>query len=116
MKFEIITNSQSKTGYDIPDSIYRGRVPGFAMGFQVEAEKDGEIGYTSVDFVWKTPDEIAEDEDALMLFTLMNPEWKPTGRVVFRGYYEEEWDDGEFGYIAVPDEIVLRSIEEKWYC
>lgn len=97
LSFEIITNSESHTGYDIPDSKYVGVIPGLVCGWQFEfVNKDGKIGYNSVAYYEGTPEEYCETwlrfgPDALFEGERWNG-YEPTGRVVFRGYGSEYYD------------------------
>ena len=110
MKFEIITNSQSQTGYDIPDDIFHGDI-GFAYGWQYEARNVsdkrfpvGKLLYFSVSFSMGMP----ECEEEFMTFYAHDLGWELTGRVVFRGYYHEHYDLDEHDYYytdVTPEEL-----------
>ena len=93
MKYNIITNSQSTTGYDIPDEIFTGLREGLLCGWDFEMVKpDGSIGWgCSVVFDYDMPEDAAKRHaDYWSEFGL-----RPTGTVVFRGYYEEFYDPEE---------------------
>lgn len=97
MKFEIITNSQSHTGYDIEDKTFRGIIDGLVCGWQFEFRKGSEYGYKDVTWSEMLPDEMLEHAPWYFESCTANG-WEPTGRVVFRGYarewydaYEHEW-------------------------
>ena len=110
MKFEVIKNSESFTGYDIEDKNYVGVIPGLCCGWQFEFEKDGKIDYNSVVFFEGNAEEYCDTwlrygEDALFEIERMNG-WVPTGRVIFRGYAESFWDDEERDwYVEEVDDI-----------
>lgn len=91
MNYTIIKNSESHTGYDIPDCTFEG-LKNYANGWQFECEKDGKIGYSSVAFGYGMPD--AKDFETTIDLCRWNG-WEPTGRVIFRGYYEEYYDCDE---------------------
>ena len=53
MKFEIVKNSDSFTGYDIPDCEYHGQISGLCCGWQFEFKNsNGELNYNL------TPEEV----------------------------------------------------------
>lgn len=117
MEFQIIKNSESNTGYNIPDKTYFGVIPGYYCGWQFEFKHaDGRIDYSSVDFYPGTPEDYCNSwleygPDAL--FTIERTHgWEPTGRVIFRGYYDHgyDWEEREDYFTDVPDEI-LKQIE-----
>lgn len=93
LQFEIIRNSESKTGYNIPDKEYKGQIDGLCCGWQFEFERSGKIDYNSVNWYHGTPEECAYqygEEDAFELERMNG--WEPTGRVIFRGYAREYYD------------------------
>lgn len=89
MKYEIIKNSESFTGYDIPDDEWKG-LTHEVNAWQFECTKDGEISYSSVTFNYGMP----EDCEITVDLCRWNG-WEPTGRVIFRGYYTEHYDFDE---------------------
>ena len=99
--YTIIKNSESHTGYDIADIEYKGMIDGLCCGWQLEYTNDkGEYGYSSVSYTQLTPEEYAGKwtTDSGMEWIHETPSWngwKPTGRVVFRGYAEEYYDPDE---------------------
>ena len=99
MTFEIIRNSESSTGYDVEDKRYIGVVPCVLCGWQFEVIKNGKVGYFSVMYNYGTPEQCYEDESRYGdMFEQFN--CVPTGRVIFRGYYESYWDfDEDYEYI-----------------
>lgn len=114
-KFEIITNSQSRTGYDIPDSHYMGQLPDLLRGWQFEFSRNGEIRYGSLKWYHGTAEECATEYERKYGVDTFEREhlngWRETGRVVFRGYaseyydaYEREW------FVEHVDEQKVREI------
>lgn len=104
MTFEIIKNSESKTGYKIPDNEFKGLIPGLLCGWQFEfINANGEINYNSVTFEHMTPERLAYqygEENAFMIERWNG--WQPTGRVIFRGYYEEYYYAEEHDWCVRP--------------
>lgn len=96
--YTIIKNSESHTGYDIEDKEYKGIINGLCCGWQFEFKNDAnEFNYNSVTYYKGTPEEYCDSwlqfgEEALFETERWNG-WKPTGRVIFRGYAEEYYDD-----------------------
>lgn len=78
------------------DCEFLGVISGYVCGFNLEVEKDGKIGCGSCVF----------DNDYEEIRNTMNDYndlgiseelcsyngWKPTGNIVFRGYFTEHWD------------------------
>ena len=99
MKFEIIKNSESKTGYDIADNEYMGQTCNL-NGWSFElAKADGTICYSEVKYTSMTPEDYLNSRESEYLRMCLH--WNDltmTGRVVFRGYYEEYEDlfDGKW--------------------
>lgn len=111
MKYTIIKNSESHTGYDIPDKEYKGMISGLCCGWQWEYVNDkGEIDYSSVSFTHMTPEEYAgqfkayDGGDWIHETPSFNG-WKPTGRVVFRGYARDYYDPDEREWFVEDVEI-----------
>ena len=92
MKYTIIKNSESTTGYDIPDEVFTGLRDGLLNGWSFEvAKEDGSTGWATVVYDYGMPEDAAErNSDFWWEFGL-----RPTGTVVFRGYYEEFYDSEE---------------------
>lgn len=120
VKYEIIKNSESQTGHNIPDDIFYGDI-GLTMGWEFEARNVsdkrfpvGKILYFSVTFINGMP----EIEDEFMNFYAHDLGWELTGRVVFRGYYHEHYDieDRDYYYTdATPEDIQMaRERCEGW--
>lgn len=110
MKYEIIKNSESHTGYNIPDEEWIGEIKGLVNGWQYEYQNaKGEYNYSSVSYVDMMPEEYAnlwQTEDGLGLEWIHDTAralgWEPTGRVVFRGYAVELYDPEERDYYVEP--------------
>ena len=100
MKFSIIKNSEGPR-YDISDDIFTGIKPHMACGWQFELTRDGKTGWGSVEFHFGTADECAASMDEFWAFMGC----KPTGRVVFRGYYSEEYDCEERDWYYVKEAV-----------
>ena len=94
MEFEIIKNSESFTGYDVEDKTYIGIIPHLCCAWQFEVIKDGKIGYFGNRYIEGTPEMCYEEESTYSwgedMFDVFDA--KPTGRVVFAGYYERHWE------------------------
>lgn len=111
MKFEVIMNSQSETGYDIPDDTFYGVLPGLLNGWQYEARNVsdkrfpvGKLLYFDVSYQWGMP----ETQEEFQTFYATELGWELTGRVVFRGYAHEDYDSDEHEWYVVDateDEI-----------
>ena len=101
MTFEIIKNSESYTGYNIEDDIFKGYFDGFVCGWQFEYVNDeGIYTYGSVSYTEETPEEYAyrwvEDDGTPWIASVpMSKGWRLTGRVIFRGYGRLYWDDND---------------------
>lgn len=109
--FEIILNSQSHTGYDIPDVEFKGFFTGLVGGWQWEyVDKDGNYEYSSVSYFYGTPEAYADkwndvDGTPWIHSTPKYKGYEPTGRVVFRGYAEEYYDSDEHEWFVRTVEI-----------
>lgn len=110
MKYEIIKNSESYTGYEIEDKQYKGQIEGLVCGWQFEfMDGKGDYNYNSVTYYEGTPEEYCEywlqyGEDALFEIERWGG-WEPTGRVVFRGYAREYYDFDERDYYVIDVEV-----------
>ena len=93
-QFTIIKNSESNTGYDIPDKEFKGYKSNLLCGWQYEFKNaDGKFNYGSVIYSHTTPEDEAYRWGEENAFTVERWKgWEPTGRVVFRGYAEEFYD------------------------
>jgi len=117
MKFEIIKNSQSETGYEIPDDTFYGILPGMVMGYQYEARNVcdrrfpvGKLLYFDVSYRNGMP----EDEEEFMTFYANDLGWELTGRVVFRGYAWAYYDLEERDwFVKDATEEEIRDAREQ---
>lgn len=96
MKFDIIKNSESNTGYAIADCEYMGQTC-HLNGWQFEvANASGEVGYTSVYYTYLEPEAyIKGNSSDYLRWSIGLNGFTFTGRVIFRGYfedYEELWE------------------------
>lgn len=93
MKFEIIKNSESATGYEEVDKDFKGYIDGLCCGFQFEyGDSKGDLHYSSVVYLEnETPEEYAgrwTGYRGSWLYDMLPNDYEFTGRVVFRGYAE----------------------------
>lgn len=82
--------------------IDKGYKSGLVRGYNIEVVAlNGKTGWLSCEFIHDDPEEHFNDS----FHTWMYEEhgWKPTGRICFRGYGEEVWDEYE-------REMVVHSI------
>lgn len=101
--FKIIKNSEGAK-WNIEDREFYGIQNGLLCGWEYELQKcDGSTGFATVHFSDTMPDIIEE----WLLWSWEERGLKPTGRVVFRGYYEEYYS------IEHHDECVREVIVEK---
>ncbi len=107
-KFTIIKNSESNTGYKIDDKTFKGIIHGLCCGWQYEfLTEDGKIVYGDVTWTEETPEQYAYrwfDNGLSWLESGFKYERRFTGRVIFRGYAEEYWDEEEH-------ETFVREVE-----
>lgn len=97
MKYTIIDREEAKriTGWTTDmDQEFKGLVPGYACGYNFEVTKDGKTDFASCTFEYDTPDGIMNGGGYYGEF-LFDMGCEPTGRVIFRGYYREEYDPYE---------------------
>lgn len=122
---EVIAEGKYTWNKDANDCPFHGVITGYYMGLCVEVLKaDGTYGYSSVTFVLardikdiqltiaETPDEwYALNEVSSMADMCLHNGNTLTGRLVFRGYY-----DAEFDYDEREDYYIDRSKEvcELW--
>lgn len=112
--FEIIPFSQcEETEYHVDDEPYYGDI-GLVNGWMYEARNVsdkrfpvGKILYFSVTFEYGMPDARAD----FWNFYARNLGWELTGRVVFRGYYEDHYDfeERDYYYTDAPKELIERA-------
>lgn len=70
---------------------YHGVIPGYSCGYNFEVKtRDGRIDFMSCTFDSREPEECAEDECQKDHMAFLGLTY--TGRVIFRGYYEEHYD------------------------
>lgn len=70
---------------------FHGWIPGLYCGYNFEVKnREGRIDFMSCSFYAGTPEDYAADE--FTTWYLENSGLTLTGRVLFRGYYEEDWD------------------------
>lgn len=78
------------------DCEFLGVIPGYVCGFNLEVEKDGKISCGSCVFdndYEEIRNTISEYNDLGISEELCSYNgWKPTGNIVFRGYFTEHWD------------------------
>lgn len=82
-----------------------GEIHGMMRGYNIEvATKDGTVDWMSAEWIPGDPETVFNDE----YHTWSRADWglKPTGRICFRGYGEEEYDmeERDFYINPVPDE------------
>ena len=105
-RFEIIKNSESHTGYQIPDKEFKGMKDGLCCGWQYEIkDAEGNYHYTSVSWEEVTPEEYANkwqtDDGRSWLLDMYPAGCDFTGRVIFRGYAESYYDSDERDWYVV---------------
>ena len=97
MKYVIIDREEAKriTGWTTDmDQEFKGLVPGYACGYNFEVTKDGKTDFASCTFEYDNPDGVMNGGGYYGDF-LFDMGCEPTGRVIFRGYYREEYDPYE---------------------
>lgn len=99
MEFEVIKVSEANVDWEEEDREYHGVLPGYVAGFNYEIENDeGELRYMDCYYMNEDPTDFINNlpYDYFEMRVLHNG-FKPTGRVVFRGYgteyYNEEFHD-----------------------
>lgn len=105
MKYVIIDREEAKriTGWTTDmDQEFKGLVPGYACGYNFEVTKDGKTDFASCTFKYDTPDEVMAPGSFYPDF-LFDMGCEPTGRVIFRGYYREEYDPYEHDVYFVKE-------------
>lgn len=100
MKYVIIDKEEAKkiTGWEtfMVDYEYRGVIPGYFCGYNFEViTRDGKIDFFSTTFTCLTPDELMNSDCEYYAEFIEDCGCKPTGRVIFRGYYTEGYDFDE---------------------
>ena len=105
MKYVIIDCEEAKriTGWTTDmDQEFKGLVPGYACGYNCEVTKNGKTDFASCTFQYDIPDEVMAPGSFYPAF-LFDMGCEPTGRVIFRGYYREEYDPYERDVYFVRD-------------
>ena len=90
-------------GWDCEE--YHGVIPSYACGYNFEVvTRTGKVDFMSCQFEYGTPSEVAMDE--FQQFLMEDYGFTYTGRVAFRGYYEEHYDyeerDSYYTTVAKP--------------
>lgn len=86
-----------------------GDVMGLARGYNIEVStKDEKTHWLSCEFVFGSPEEHFNDDFHTWYYEEHG--WTPTGRIAFRGYYEEHWDyeEREECYREISEEEVIK--------
>lgn len=77
----------------------KGIIPGLLRGYNIEVRKrDGKTYWQDCQYISGEPEEYFNSE-----FQQEHRSWygvKPTGRITFRGYYDEEYDPDERDYFV----------------
>lgn len=107
---DAIANGTWKWGKTSNDVEFKGIITGLVCGVCVECSKDGKIDYCSIVFT-NDLDEIkmpsyteVTDWNSLGISADLASSngWRPTGNIVFRGYYNESWDFEERCECYIP--------------
>ena len=86
------------------DYIDFGYKPGLVRGYNIEVRtKDGEMDWLSCCYIHEDPQEYFNDEFHLWMYK--EHQWKPTGRICFRGYGREVYDPDEHDTFVIPVEV-----------
>lgn len=102
------------------DIEYLGFIPGYSLGFCLEIKRpDDTIRYASCVFIDREEDyleipdfpEVYDSPQALAVSASLcsyASNSVPTGRIVFRGYFDEEWipEEHEYGYREASHEVL----------
>ena len=116
MKTNVITMKEflkrSGKNWEITnDCEFHGVIPGYVCGFNLEVEKDGKIDCGSCVFdndYEEIRNTLSDYNDLGISEELCSYNgWKPTGNIVFRGYFTEHWDfeEREFYYMDASEEV-----------
>lgn len=127
MKTNIITideflKKSGKTWSRDNDCEFKGIIPGYVCGWNVEAKRDGIIDAGSTCFTNDyeeilNPNESSYWNDLGISEDLLNHNgWRATGNIVFRGYYIEDYDfeEREWYFTDASDEII--NLWDKYIC
>lgn len=97
MNYTIIDREEAKriSGWESDmNQEYKGVVPGYACGYNFEVTKNGKTDFASCTFEYDTPDGLMSGDSSYNNF-LFDMGCNTTGRVIFRGYFREEYDPDE---------------------
>lgn len=76
---------------------YHGIIPGYHCGYNFEVKtRDGRVDFMACTFDTRSPEDFVEDEEQKDYMDYLG--FVYTGRVIFRGYYEEHYDFEERDY------------------
>ena len=107
--FTIIKNSESSTGYNIPDVEFKGLLDGYVCGWQFEyLGDDNKLYYGSCAYEACMPEQYAYrwmDGELSWLEEFTQHNARLTGRVIFRGYAVTRWDPEEHDEYVVDVEF-----------
>lgn len=92
------------------DYVDKGERPGLVRGYNVEINKNGEIGWMSASWIHGTPEDYFDSDFYRWHFEDMGA--VPTGRIAFRGYGREEWDLEERDDVVILCDEFGNDIEE----
>lgn len=123
MKTTVITMKEylkrSGETWDISnDCEFLGVIPGYVCGFNLEVEKDGKIGCASCVFdndYEEIRNTMSDYNDLGISEELCSYNgWKPTGNIVFRGYFTEHWDFEERDNYYVDASEEVKNLWNKY--
>ena len=84
----------SKIWSTATDYTDNGAKSGLVCGYNIEVvTAEGKVTWLSCEFIHGEPEEHFNNDFYIWAFEEHG--WKPTGRICFRGYGEEVWDDYE---------------------
>lgn len=96
---EAIKNGNWKWNKRENDCDFYGIVSGYICGWCLEYQKNGEIGYGSMTCTNDYEEIINSEYDwnslGISAECASHNGWEPTGNIVFRGYYTEDYDYDE---------------------
>jgi len=115
-EFKILTVDQTHTGWknDVEGYPTMDALQGYYRGFNVEYITDKlELDYGSMVCTYGEAHLSNFDIYSNVSAVWDVKRWKPTGRLIFRGYYQGHWDpDTHEEYVTpVPVEEIRRKIE-----
>lgn len=107
-KFDNVVKASSvwPTAKDYED---KGLILGLLRGYNIEVKTyKGEIIWLSCNYIEDEPEDFFNDDFHLWMY--QEHGWTPTGRITFRGYAYESYDD-EIGECVVPCDVYGREIK-----